>query len=167
VIAAGYARCHECGYEFPPPDRQKHDARAGTADVLSGQVTDTEYEVLDIRYSVHTKRDAPPDAPKTMRVDYFIGQFTCVSEWVCFEHDGYARWKAKQWWRRRSPDPVPETAERAVEVAEAGGVAWTEKIVVRTVAGEKYDRIVGYTLGPKPDPVPVGPSEYDLDDVPF
>jgi len=64
--------------------------------VLSGQVNDTEYEVFDVRYSVHTKRDAPPDAPKTMRVEYRIGQFTSVSEWVCFEHGGYARWKAEQ-----------------------------------------------------------------------
>ncbi|GAB6184622.1 DEAD/DEAH box helicase [Thermopirellula anaerolimosa] len=167
VIAAGYATCPECGYEFPPPDRQRHDARAGTAGVLSGQVTDTEYEVLDIRYSVHTKRDAPPEAPKTMRVDYQIGQFTYVSEWVCFEHNGYARWKAEQWWRRRSPDPIPDTAQRAVEIAEGGGVAWTEKIVVRSIAGEKYDRIVGYTLGPKPEPVPIGNTEYDLDGVPF
>jgi len=167
VIAAGYARCPECGYEFPPPERHKHDARASTAGVLSGQVTDTEYEVLDVRYSVHTKRDAPPDAPKTMRVDYFIGKFTSVSEWVCFEHTGYARWKAEKWWQRRSPDPVPDTAERAVEIAESGGVAWTEKIVVRSTAGEKYDRIVGYTLAPKPEPVPIGDAEYDLDDVPF
>ncbi|HOQ88259.1 MAG TPA: DEAD/DEAH box helicase family protein [Phycisphaerae bacterium] len=167
VIVAGYARCPECGHQFPPPERQRHDARAATTGVLSGQVTDTEYEVLDIRYSVHTKRDAPPDAPRSMRVEYRIGQFTWVSEWVCFEHGGYARWKAEQWWRRRSPDPVPETAERAVEIAEAGGVAWTEKIVVRTVAGEKYDRIVGYTLGPKPEPVPIEETAGDLADVPF
>ncbi len=167
VIAAGYARCPECGYEFPPPERQKHDARASNAGVLSGQFTDTEYEVLDIRYSVHTKRDAPPEAPKTMRVDYQIGMFTWQSEFICFEHTGYARQKAEQWWRKRSPDPIPDTAERAVEIAEAGGVAWTEKIVVRTVAGEKYDRIVGYTLGPMPEPVPVEDEEYDSDDVPF
>ena len=63
-MAAGYARCPECGYEFPPPERHQHDARASTAGVLSGQVIDTEYEVLDIRYSVHIKRDAPPDAPQ-------------------------------------------------------------------------------------------------------
>jgi len=135
--------------------------------VLSGQVTDTKYEVLDIRYSVHTKRDAPPDAPRSMRVDYRIGQFTSVSEWICFEHDGYPRWKAEQWWRRRSPDPVPDTADRAVEIAEAGGVAWTEKIVVRTVAGERFAPVVGYTLGPKPEPVPIEEAAGDLADVPF
>jgi len=167
VIAAGYATCPECGHKFPPPERQKHDTRASEAGILSGQVTDTEYEVHDVRYSVHIKRDAPPDAPQTMRVDYRIGQFTWVSEWVCFEHTGYARWKAEQWWRKRSPDPIPETAERAVEIAEAGGLAITQRIVVRTVAGEKFDRIVGYTLGPMPEPVYSTAAECDLDDVPF
>jgi len=167
VIAAGYARCPDCGYEFPPPERQKHDARASTAGVLSDQVVDTEYEVLDVRYSVHTKRDAPPDAPKTMRVDYRLGLNHWQSEFICFEHAGYARWKAEKWWRRRSFDPVPDSSERAVEIAEGGGVARTEKIVVRSAAGEKYDRIVGYTLGEMPEPVPVEELADDVADVPF
>jgi DNA repair protein RadD len=167
VIAAGYAHCPECGYQFPPPERQRHEAKASEAGILSGQVTDTQYEVLDVRYSVHSKRDAPPDAPKTMRVDYRVTQFSWVSEWVCFEHRGYPRQKAEQWWRRRSPDPIPDTAERAVQIAEGGGLAITRTIVVRSVAGEKYDRIVGYTLGPKPEPVPAGEPGGDLDDVPF
>ena len=42
LIAAGYAVCPCCGYEFPPPDRQQHDAKASEARILSGQVTDTE-----------------------------------------------------------------------------------------------------------------------------
>ena len=28
VIAAGYATCPDCGYEFPPPERPTHDAEA-------------------------------------------------------------------------------------------------------------------------------------------
>jgi hypothetical protein len=64
-------------------------------------------------------------------------------------------------------DPYNIVLDVTPEIAEAGGVAWTEKIVVRTVAGEKYDRIVGYTLGPKPEPVPAASTEYDLDDIPF
>jgi hypothetical protein len=50
---------------------------------------------------------------------------------------------------------------------EMGGVAFTERIVVRTVAGEKYDRIVGYTLAAKPEPVPIEEAAGDLADVPF
>ena len=167
VIAAGYAHCPDCGHQFPPPERQKHDAQASEAGLLSGEVTDTEYEVLEVCYSVHTKRNAPPKAPKTMRVDYRVGIHTWISEWVCFEHDGYARKKAIAWWYRRSAETVPYTAQRAVEIANGGGLARTEKIVVRSVPGERFDRIVGYTLGERPEQVPIGDVEYDLDDVPF
>ena len=79
----------------------------------------------------------------------------------------YARQKAVAWWRQRSPDPVPATAERAVEIAEGGGIAHTEKVIVRSVTGEKYDRVVGYKLGPMPEPLPSYGSEYDDGEVPF
>ncbi len=168
VIAAGYSVCPQCGYEFPPPERQKHEAKASEAGILSGQVTDVEYDVYDITFSVHTKRDAPPDAPKTMRVDYRLGLNHWQSEFVCVEHDGYARQKAVGWWRRRSPDPVPDSAERAVEQAEAGGLATTEKITVRSIVGEKYDRIVAFKLGPLPEALEVGSHDpFDPDEVPF
>jgi len=167
VIAAGYATCPDCGYQFPPPDRQQHEPKASDAGILSGQATNTEYEVRDVTYSVHTKRDAPPDAPRTMRVDYHLGLDHWQSEFICFEHNGYARQKAVAWWRRRSPDAVPDTAERAVEIAEADGVAHTEKITVRSVAGEKYNRIVGYKLGPMPEALSVYRTDYDEDEIPF
>ena len=168
VIAAGYGRCPHCGFEFPPPERQQHDAKASEAGILSGQVNDTEYEVRDISYGVHSKRNAPPDAPKTLRVDYRLGLYHFQSEFICLEHDGYARQKAAAWWRRRSPDPVPETAERALEIAQGGGLASTTSVTIRNVVGEKYDRIVSYRLGPKPEPVLV-PSDgpFDLAEVPF
>ena len=168
VMAAGYARCPECDYEFPSSERRRHNATAAFAGVLSGQATDTEYEVLDILYSVHRKHGAPPDAPKTMRVEYKIGWHRWASEWICFEHRGYARLKAEKWWRQRSLDPVPSTAAQAVEIANTGGLAWTEKVVVRHVAGERYDRIVGYTLGPMPEAAEAGVDENGaIDDIPF
>jgi hypothetical protein len=45
---------------------------------------------------------------------------------------------------------VPDTVEGAVEIAGKGGLCETLSITVRSVEGEKYDRIVGYKLGPKP-----------------
>ncbi|MBX3433286.1 MAG: DEAD/DEAH box helicase family protein [Pirellulales bacterium] len=168
VVAAGYAKCPDCGCAFPPPDRQAHDAKASTAGILSGQVTDTKYEVRDVTYHVHAKRDAGEDAPKTLRVDYRLGLDHWQSEWVCLEHQGYARQKALAWWRRRSPDPPPDTIERAVEIAEAGGLAAAHEITVRSVAGEKYDRITGYQLGPMPEAISAGGSGgYDPDEIPF
>lgn len=153
VIAAGYAVCPECGYVFPPPERRKHDAKASEAGILSGQVTDTEYEVRDITFSVHRKRGADDDAPRTMRVDYQLGLSHWESEFICFEHDGYARQKAIAWWKKRSPDPVPDTAERAVELADAGALCITESIIVRTVSGEKFNTIASHKLGQIPESV--------------
>lgn len=168
LIAAGFAVCPQCGYEFPPPERQKHEAKASEAGILSGQVTTTKYRVQDTYYSVHTKRGASEDAPKTMRVDYRVGWHEYKSEWVCFEHEGYARQKAVAWWRRHSPDPVPDTAERAVEIAQGGGVAATIGITVRTVAGDDFERITDYELGPLPEPVASDPyCGYDPDEIPF
>lgn len=167
VIAAGFSICPDCEYEFPAPQRKQHAAKATDAGILSGQVTDTEFEVLDICWSVHRKRDAPDDAPKSMRVDYRLGLSHWQSEWICFEHEGFARQKAEAWWQRRSPDPVPDTAERAVELAESGALCPTDKIVVRSVAGERYERIVGYKLGAVPDGVPVSESTFDAEEVPF
>ena len=177
LIHAACGRCPDCGYEFPPPQRQKHDATATTAGVLSGAVTVTEYPVRSVWYSVHVKRDAPPDAPRTMRVDYEVGYYRYKSEWLCFEHTGYARQKAEAWWRRRSNLPVPDSAEEAVALARAAALAPTNAITVRSIAGEAFDRIVDYALGEKPDvgdacepAVADGPEPQYVpadDDVPF
>ena len=151
LIHAAYSVCPECGHEFPPPDRLRHDSRASTASVLSGEVTIMEYEVKETFYAVHIKRNFKDGDPFTMRVDYQIGWQHDQSEWICFEHEGYARHKAEAWWRKRSRVPVPDTAEKAVYYAEAGALAETKSITVRSVSGDKFDRIVGYELGDKPD----------------
>jgi DNA repair protein RadD len=166
-IQVPYATCPDCGYQFPPSERQTHEAQASAAGILSGQVTIATYKVEDVTYSVHTKRGAAEDAPKTMRVEYRLALNAYKSEWVCFEHTGYARWKAEQWWRKRSPDPVPDTAERAVELAECGALAPTLYITVRAVAGEPYERIVDYELGPVPEACEVVSDESLYGEIPF
>ena len=150
VIAAGYANCPECGHEFPDRNRRKHEATASNEGILSDQVTRIEHEITDVFYSVHVKRGAPPDSPRTMRVDYRIGFNQYVSEWVCFEHTGFARQKAEQWWSRRSREPVPTSVDEAVELADAGALAPTLAITVEHKAGEKFDRVVAHRLGDKP-----------------
>ena len=167
VIATGYAVCPDCGFEFPRQS-SKHEPKASSAGILTGQVTETTYPVRAVRYYVHAKRGAPPDAPRSMRVEYQLGWQRYQSEWICFEHDGFARQKADAWWRKRSSEPVPETAEAAVALAESCALSVTRAIVVRSVAGEEFDRIVGYELDtpadacPEPEYVPA-----DDDVAPF
>jgi len=148
LIAAGYAVCPECGHEFPDPERQSHDATATEEGILSGQATYTDYAVEEVRYSVHTKRNAAEEAPKTLRVDYQIGWQNYVSEWVCFEHTGYARERAVRWWRARSHEPIPDTADEACELLyfDADFIAAPAQITVERKAGERFDRVTEYEL---------------------
>jgi DNA repair protein RadD len=152
LIHSAYRVCPECGYEFPPPEENQNiQDHAGHESILSGEITDTEYEVREVSYGVHTKRDADNSTPKTMRVEYRIGWNQYVSEWVCPEHTGYARAKFKKWWLARSMTPPPHTAEDAVYLANDGALAETKSITVRTVSGEKYDHVIGFEIGPIPE----------------
>ncbi|GJQ27328.1 MAG: hypothetical protein HBSAPP02_23600 [Phycisphaerae bacterium] len=173
VIATGYATCPECGHIFPPPQRRQHEPTASSEGILSDQVMRAEYDVTDVYYTVHVKRDAPPDAPRTMRVDYRVGFNDYVSEWVCFEHSGFALEKARHWWRARSSEPMPPSSDEAVDLANAGALALTRAITVERKAGERFDRIVKYRLGDKPprldseEGLPEEITDTNLEGLPF
>lgn len=160
LVACGYANCPECGHPFPEPEREQHDEKASDAGVLSGEVTDTEYDVQDIVYRVHRKRDADDDAPRCLRVDYMIGLDHWQSEFVCIEHSGFARRKAEQWWQKRCIDPCPTNADEAVDLANAGLLATTSTLTVRSIAGQRYDQIIGHELGEVP-------ATAGLEEAPF
>ena len=183
LIHAGYTACPECGYMFPPKENNdKMTQTASSAGVISGQVDYTDYEVLDVYYCVHEKRGADPDAPKTMRVDYQVGFNEFKSEWVCPEHTGYARGKFEKWWHERAAlgCPMPRSAREAVSLANEGLLAAPESITVKTIAGERFERVTGFRLKERPvmrepgEDLEVGetwtsttsPDDLD-DDIPF
>ncbi len=141
-VATASSVCPDCGYEFPPPEREMHEPKATDAEILSEQLPIFNYEVRDVDYTVHTKRGAKPNAPRTMRVNYRLGLDHWVNEFICFEHTGVPRLKAVQWWQQRSADRVPNTAEEAVEIIESGGLAYPEELSIRH--SKPYDEIAGY-----------------------
>jgi DNA repair protein RadD len=162
LIAAGYQTCPQCGHQFPERNKQKHEARATTEGILSGQTTREEHAVSETTYHVHYKRH-DPGAPLTMRVEYRVGFNRYFREWVCFDHTGYARTKAEAWWRARSVEPVPGGTEEAVEMAKAGVLAPTLRITVEKKAGDQFERVVAHRLGDKP---PRLDSDEGLPDAP-
>jgi len=169
VVLAGYSQCPQCAYIFPPPEKQKHEHKASEAGILTGQHTDERHEVLDVLYRVHSKKDAPAHAPRSLRVDYQLGLDYWHSEYVCLEHTGFARQKAEEWWQARSPISVPATADEANQLARCGQLRPTHAIVIRRIAGERFSRIIKYELGEFPDePLEESAAYSGLDDdVPF
>ncbi len=154
VIHAAYQKCPDCGYEFPPQETEKHDGSASSSGIITGQVNYMDYDVKNIAYYVHIKRYGDDDSPRTVRIEYCVGFNHYISEWVCPEHMGYVRTKFESWWRKRSHAPPPKTAEEAVLLAEDGLLAMPTKIVVKSVAGERFDRVVDYELRSIPEYIP-------------
>jgi DNA repair protein RadD len=137
-----------------------------------------QFKVVDVYYCIHRKKGMEGIAPPTMRVDYSLEDGTTQSEWVCFEHTGYARTRAESWWRARSNDPVPDLVAEAVDIANNGGVAVTEWIVVEKKPDSRYASVVLTGVGAKPerpdDEFESGARELvkplkaiDWDDLPF
>lgn len=104
--------CPSCGYEFPPPEHAAH-AIANNSAVLSIQAKPeiNTYEVTDVRYALHRK-DGRPDS---IRVEYYSGLRRVVSEWVCFDHGGFATGKAQNWWRARTTKEMPQSTAEALD----------------------------------------------------
>ena len=112
ILAAALRECPDCGHQFPPPE-VKVAATASTLAILS-TVRAEWMEVSEVSCRRHEK----PGKPPSMRVDYSCG-LVRHSEWICFEHTGYARQKAVDWWQRRSSAPVPSTVAEALRATDS------------------------------------------------
>jgi DNA repair protein RadD len=140
IIALSVTECPDCGYVFPARE-VKIAPTAATLPVLSPKLQ--WLPVQGVSYSRHDKLSGQP----SLKVTYSCG-LKSYSEWVCIEHQGYARQKADDWWRKRAPDcPVPLTVDQAI--AEAALLARPSEISVRPSG--RYVEISGYRFNPCPN----------------
>ena len=113
IVFAGLRICSACGYEFPP-NEIKLTKTASKDAILS---KDIEAEWCDVKaqnFAIHNKRGG---GTPSLRVNYLCG-LSMHSEWVCFEHVGFARQKACDWWMKRLPQyPPPTTIEESLKAA--------------------------------------------------
>jgi DNA repair protein RadD len=137
IIALSATECPDCGYVFPARE-VKIAPTAATLPVLSPNVQ--WLPVHGVSYSRHDKLGGLP----SLKVTYSCG-LKSYSEWVCIEHQGYARQKAAEWWRKRAPGcPVPLTVAQAI--AEAKRLARPSAISVRPSG--RYVEISGHRFDP-------------------
>ena len=137
IIALSATECPDCGYEVPARE-VKIAPTAATLPVLSPKVQ--WLPVHGVSYSRHDKRGGRP----SMKVTYSCG-LKSYNEWVCVAHQGYARQKALEWWRKRAPGcPMPRTVDDAI--AQAGQLARPTAISVRPSG--RFLEISGYRFDP-------------------
>jgi len=123
--------CDVCGHQFV--FKTSLSTKAGTVDVVRRTITEW-HKIDSIRYDLHNKEGKPA----SMKVTYRIGLQT-FSEWICFDHEGYAKHQADNWVRFRAPlgMPDPEDVYQLYEWSP-----WLRKPTqVLVNFGEKFPRI--------------------------
>ena len=151
LIAA--RECLDCGYKFPEPELAHKDI----ADEQSKILAEPErWLVVTIDFARHVKKNAP-DAPNTLRVDYECQPFDgptgnltgkTISEWVCIEHEGFARGKAVRWWRDRSISDTPDSIDDAIDLWRRGAIAGVQTLT--TIKDGHFNRITSATFDDLP-----------------
>lgn len=108
--------CISCDQEFPK--HVKFAEHASEQELMRDDKPQVEvFPVSNVTYQLHTPRD---NRPPSLKVTYFSG-LRMFSEWVCFEHEGFALHKAHDWWRARvdiedeEKENIPQTVEEAKE----------------------------------------------------
>ena len=113
LLGLAATACTTCGYEFPAPE-PKHEAKPDEEIALLSRdlkpAPVLEYPVVNWMAQRHEKIGSPP----SMRVTFYAG-LAAYSEWICFEHAGFARHKAEKWWLEHSGGmPLPGTVDEAL-----------------------------------------------------
>ena len=144
IVALSSTECPDCGYEFPARE-VKIAPTAAALPVLSPKAPQW-LPVHGVSYSRHDKLGGRP----SLKVTYSSG-LTSYSEWVCIEHQGYARQKAADWWRKRAPGlPVPLSVDEAI--LQAGELTRPSSISVRPSG--RYFEISSYRFNSCAKPTP-------------
>lgn len=105
-----YVSNEGCGFEFIFQTKIK--TTAGTEELIRGDLIQPVIETFDVTrviYHKHTKIGSEP----SIKVSYYCG-LARFTEYVCVQHKGFARTKAKNWWMQRHSIELPLTTDEAL-----------------------------------------------------
>lgn len=96
--------CEDCGYIFYNEREFRHDPIAANAELMVDALDNNVLKVLNVKYSIHKKKGRP----NSLLVEYKTN-INKIPQWLCFEHQGWARKKAEMWWKVHSKEQCPLT----------------------------------------------------------
>jgi DNA repair protein RadD len=80
--------------------------------------------------------------PDSLRVDYYTGLLRVASEWVCFNHIGYPKQKAQNWWLERDKVYMPSGTQNALDCLKSHKI--DEPVRIATRKNGKYTEVKQY-----------------------
>lgn len=146
--------CVECGAIIPTQSNDPHGFKAGQALPLHGFQAPAQewFDVTQIGYYKHAGKNGKPP---TLRIDYFYSELEePISEWKCFEHDGFALRMGCQWWSDHMPHAdVPFTVDEALQQIHnpsEGTIMLPTRILCQQDPSGKYWQVKKYQYGNTP-----------------
>ena len=151
VRPASSLECPDCGATLREPEPEESRA-ASNAAIMAHQVEPkiNTYPIDRVSYARHQK----PGSPESLRVEYWCGLRIVAREWVCLNHQGFARAKAERWWSVRNPEGfgfVPGSVDQAFEWLDDGFELRKPESITINESG-KYPEIVNYQWEPAYEP---------------
>ena len=153
--------CSECDSEFPPPPRRANE-KASRLEVISSKPKPEPMEQVINRVE-WVDYTAQKSGKRMLRVDYHgpggsSDWHPIATDWVCVEHDGYARQKAEEWWSIHfgGAGPLPHSVDEVMPLQEYHRPVEA----IWTVPDGKYQKITKYRFGK-----PREPGEDDDDET--
>lgn len=139
LIPISRMECHCCGYIFPPNEEEKITAKAAIAPVLS-TAPPVWHTVTGRTFREHPPK---PGKPPSVKVSYRLG-LNVQNEWICPQHEGYARSKAARYWSQHGGErPFPRTVAEFLDRADE--LRTTAEIQLKPDG--KYQSVVGWRAG--------------------
>jgi DNA repair protein RadD len=150
LVPIGVMVCEECGRLFeqqePGEKHPPHAASASESAILSVQnVVPKNYKVARVGFFKHAPRDG---RKPTLRADYLCADGSVFKEWWCFDHEGYAREKAIQWWSAIQPTvsgmpvPPPDSVDSAIIALNDVRIRYRTPTAIKVSEYGKYPSIV-------------------------
>jgi len=190
LVAVQVRVCPDCGFEWAVAEAENVARHEETPDEESRLLAGMHpaggierWKVSRVRYTHHHKKGKPHPV---LRVEYDCGFNQRVSEWICFEHEGFPRKKAVRWWRERAgaESEAPDTVDLAQVRIEAGAFIREPRGVTVDVRPEypelkavRFERLPGEDDEPLPPPRSKRSiravlrldesADISIDDIPF
>jgi DNA repair protein RadD len=137
IVGTATRVCPRCGFDFPPPAPVQLAPSALLAPVMAREKLPPKWwDVTSVEYSRHEPKD--PAKKATLRVDYKYHFQRVASEWVCIEHDGFAKEKAITWWADHLGGAFPASINEALTRTDS----LEQPVAIALEPDGKFERVV-------------------------
>jgi DNA repair protein RadD len=139
-LSSSYCEDPLCGYVWPPLEK----GTKALQEIASSAAILSEPELWDLRGVVVKLHVSGRTQMPMVMIEYLRrGSNKHATQFLCFDHEGFAQRQAVKWWKENMPSV--ETPSTSAEAADLLNFYWRKPREVVVVRNKKYYNVVGVT----------------------